>query len=299
MNRHDTNSAPILLLGADGQVGWELRRSLANLGPVIALTRDTLDLENLVALRGFVRATAPRLIVNAAAYTAVDRAQEESVRAEVLNAAVPRVLAEEAVRSGSALVHYSTDYVFAGDGVRPYREDDATGPINTYGATKLAGELAITASGAAALIFRTSWVYGTRGRNFLLTIKRLAAQQDRLRVVDDQLGAPTWSRNIADATAHIVARGWPDMAGYCAEHRGLYHLSCGGSTSWHQFAASIVAHLHGASERAVIVEPIKTEDYPTPARRPAYSVLDCQRLQRVFGIQLPPWEYALTLALGA
>ncbi len=297
MNRTADGRAPILLFGAGGQVGWELRRSLATLGPVVALTRHTLDLENVVRLRDFVRSAAPRLIVNAAAYTAVDRAEEETERAEILNATVPRVLAEEAERSGSALVHYSTDYVFAGDGVRPYREDDVTGPINCYGVTKLAGERAIEATGAAALIFRTSWVYGTRGRNFFLTVKRLAQQQDNLRIVDDQIGAPTWSRAIADATAQVLARGWPDITGYCNDHRGIYHLSCGGSTSWWHFAASIVQHLNSASDRTITVDAIKTKDYPTPALRPAYSVLDCRRLQGTFGIQLPPWEHALALAI--
>ena len=289
--------APILLLGAGGQVGWELRRSLATLGPVTALTRDRLDLENIVALRELVRAAAPRLIVNAAAYTAVDRAEQETRRAELLNAVVPRVLAEEAERAGSALVHYSTDYVFAGDSVRPYQEDDATGPVNCYGATKLAGEQAILATGAAALIFRTSWVYGLRGGNFLLTVKRLAEQQDRLRIVDDQLGAPTWSRSIADATAHVLARGWPDVAGYCAAHRGLYHLSCAGSTSWWQFAKHIVQHLYATHDRKISVDAIKTHEYPTPARRPAYSVLDGQRLTQTFAIQMPAWDDALALAL--
>ncbi len=290
---------PILLFGAAGQVGWELRRSLAMLGPVIGHTRETLDLENLGALRNRVRAARPRLIVNAAAYTAVDRAEQETHRAEVLNATVPRVLAEEAARAGSALVHYSTDYVFAGDNERPYREDDATGPINCYGATKLAGEQAIEASGAAALILRTSWVYGTRGRNFLLTVKRLAAQQDRLRIVDDQMGSPTWARVIADATAHIVARGWPDITAYCAAHRGIYHLSCDGSTSWWQFATRIVEHVYAGQDRNIIIEPIKTQDYPTAARRPVYSVLDCQRVQQAFGIHMPAWQDVLTLALEA
>ena len=299
MNSGIKRQAPILLLGAGGQIGWELRRSLATMGSVIALSRDILDLENLSALRDFVRAAAPRLIVNAAAYTAVDRAEEECVRAAALNATVPRVLAEEAERSGCALVHYSTDYVFAGDSTRPYREDDPTGPINCYGATKLAGEQAINDTGAAALIFRTSWVYGTRGRNFLLTVKRLAMQQDHLRIVDDQIGAPTWSRAIADATAHVLMRGWPDIAGYCADHRGVYHLSCEGSTSWWQFATSIVQAVYGDQQRTIIVAPITTKDFPTAARRPAYSVLDCQRLQQAFGIQLPPWQHALALALEA
>ena len=299
MNSWPDDPRPILLVGAGGQVGWELRRSLATLGPVIALTRDILDLENLGALRNAVRAATPSLIVNAAAYTAVDRAEQETHRAEVLNVAVPRVLAEEVERAGSGLIHYSTDYVFAGDGARPYREDDTTGPINCYGATKLAGEQAIEATGAAALIFRTSWVYSTRGRNFLLTVKRLAMQQDSLRIVDDQMGAPTWARAIADATAHILMRGWPDISDYCTAHRGIYHLSCAGSTSWWQFARRIVAHLYGAQDRTVTVEAIKTQDYPTAARRPAYSVLDCQRLKREFAIQMPAWEDALALALEA
>ena len=287
----------ILLVGAGGQVGWELRRSLATLGPVTALTRERLDLENVVALREFVRATAPRLIVNAAAYTAVDRAEQETHRAEALNAVVPRVLAEEAERAGSALVHYSTDYVFAGEGVRPYLEDDATGPVNCYGATKLAGEQAILATDAAALIFRTSWVYGLRGHNFLLTVKRLVEQQHSLRIVDDQIGAPTWSRSIADATAHVLARGWPDVAGYCAAHRGLYHLSSAGSTSWWGFAKHIVQHLYATHERKISVDAIKTEDYPTPARRPAYSVLDGRRLTQTFAIEMPAWDDALAVAL--
>lgn len=291
--------APILLLGAGGQVGWELRRSLASLAPVVALTRDVLDLENLKALRNFVRAATPRLIVNAAAYTAVDRAESESHRAEILNAGVPRVLAEEAARAGSALIHYSTDYVFPGDGARPYREADATGPINCYGASKLAGEEAIEASGAAALIFRTSWVYSMRGSNFLLTVKRLAAQHDRLRIVADQIGAPTWARVIADATAHVVSRGWPDIAAFCADHRGVYHLSCDGSTSWWQFATRIIECLYTTGGRKVTVEAIQTSEYPTAARRPAYSVLDCQRALQTFAVQMPAWEQALALALDA
>lgn len=297
MSARPTAHAPILLLGAGGQLGWELRRSLASLGQIIALTRDTLDLEDLKALRGIVRDTAPRLIVNAAAYTAVDRAEEEGHRAEILNVAVPRVLAEEAERGGCALVHYSTDYVFAGDSARPYREDDPTGPLNCYGLTKLAGERAIEATGAAALILRTSWVYSTRGRNFLLTVKRLATQQDQLRIVDDQLGSPTWARVIADASAQILMRGWPDIAGFCAAHRGTYHLSCAGTTSWWQFARQIVAHLYGGQGRNIVVAAIKTHDYPTAARRPVYSVLDCQRLTQTFGTQLPAWEHALALAL--
>ena len=299
MNSWPDDPRPILLIGAGGQVGWELRRSLATLGPVIALTRDIVDLENLGALRDAVRAATPRLIVNAAAYTAVDRAEQETHRAEVLNVAVPRLLAEEAERAGSGLIHYSADYVFAGDSARPYREDDPSGPINCYGATKLAGERAIVATGAAALILRTSWVYSTRGRNFLLTVKRLAMQQDALRIVDDQIGSPTWARAIADATAHILTRGWPDITGYCAAHRGIYHLSCAGSTSWWQFATHIVAHLYGAQDRTVTVEAIKTQDYPSAARRPAYSVLDCQRAKQEFAIQMPAWEDALALALDA
>jgi dTDP-4-dehydrorhamnose reductase len=280
----------ILLTGATGQVGYELRRSLQGLGEVFAPDRAGLDLGEPVQVRSFVRALRPGLIVNAAAYTAVDRAESEPGLAWRINADAPAVLASEARALGAAMVHYSTDYVFGGQPGRPWREDDATNPLNAYGRSKLAGEQAVAAAGIAHLILRTSWVYGLRGSNFLLTMLRLAREQGRVRVVSDQFGAPTWSRTVADVTAHMLAqardRAWWDQNG------GLYHLACGGSTSWHGFAQAIMDEAGVACD----VQPISTSEYPTPARRPAYSVLDSARLQDRFGA-IPEWRDALRLCL--
>jgi dTDP-4-dehydrorhamnose reductase len=269
----------ILLTGATGQVGWELRRTLAPLGEVKAFDRFGLDLADAPTVVASVRALQPDVIVNAAAYTAVDKAETERDVAFAVNAAAPRVLAEEATRSGALLVHYSTDYVFDGEKATPYVEADATNPINVYGASKLAGERAIAAAGGRYLIMRTSWVYGPRGRNFYLTILRLAKQRPELRVVDDQIGAPTSSLAISRATVDLLRRG----------ALGLYHMSAAGETSWCGFARAILA-------RAGIGTPVHaigTEDYPTPARRPRNSRLDCSKLRAEHGVSLAPWEEQL------
>jgi dTDP-4-dehydrorhamnose reductase len=278
----------ILLLGKKGQVGWELARALAPLGEVTALGRAELDLADVPRLIATVRALQPEVIVNAAAYTAVDKAESEQDAAFDVNATAPRVLAEEAKRSGALLVHFSTDYVFDGAKATPYVEEDPTNPLNVYGASKLAGERAIAAAGCRHLILRTSWVYGPRGANFMLSMLRLARERPQLRVVDDQVGAPTSSRAIADATAAVLVRA---MASPGLE--GLYHLTASGETSWCGFARAILAR----AGIEIPVVPIPTEQYPTPARRPRNSRLDCARLRAAFGVTLAPWQESLAEAM--
>jgi dTDP-4-dehydrorhamnose reductase len=276
----------ILLTGRNGQVGWELERSLAPLGEIIATDRAALDLGDPDAIRRVVREAKPELVVNAAAYTAVDKAESEPELAMRINGVAAGVLAAEAKRLGAWLIHYSTDYVFDGSGKRPYSEGDATNPINAYGRSKLAGEQAIAASGARYLILRSSWVYGSRGRNFLLAILQRAHSGAALRVVDDQIGAPTWCRQIAEVTARIVA-GRSDVG-------GTYHLSAGGETTWCGFARAIMA-LAGIDAG---VQPIATAEYPTAAKRPRYSVLDCAKLARDFGVALPDWRDGLARCMA-
>ncbi len=294
-------SRPILLIVGNGQVGWELQRSLAPLGRVMTLDRAGLDLASPDAIRAVLRQISPGLVVNAAAYTAVDRAEQEVDLAQAINGTAPGVMAEEAKRLDAALVHYSTDYVFDGMADRPWREDDPTGPLSVYGRSKLAGETAIRAVGGAHLILRTSWVYAMRGHNFLLTMRRLAVEREELRVVDDQTGAPTWARGIAEATALILARARAaGETGELAERRGVYHLATGGMTSWHGFATAIVERLRasGAPMACRAVTAIPTSAYPTPARRPAWSVLDCGKLRDAFAIALPDWREQLDLCLA-
>ncbi len=278
----------ILVTGARGQVGGELVRLLAPYGEVVGTDLESLDLGDVDAVRTALRGAKPALIVNAAAYTAVDLAEKEVDLAYAVNARAPGVLAEEARRLGAVLVHYSTDYVFDGARTTPYPEDAPTGPLNVYGASKLEGERAIAAVNVPALVFRTSWVYGLTGRNFLLTIRRLAGERDELRIVADQAGVPNWSRTLAEATTRIVAMGLPAMA----ERAGLYHLSSTGATTWHAFAQAIV----GVAAKPRIV-PITTAEYPTPARRPAYGVLATARFERTFGFALPDWREDLDRCL--
>ena len=282
--------ATILVTGTQGQIGFELARLLLPHGDVVATDRATLDLADPDAIVAAVRGVKPALIVNAGAYTAVDRAETEVALAHAVNGRAPGIFAEEAKRLGAVLIHYSTDYVFDGTQTSPYSEDAPTGPQNVYGASKLAGERAIAAAGAHALVLRTSWVYGLRGRNFLLTIRRLAAERDELAVVADQFGVPNWSRTLAEATARIIGAGLPALAARC----GLYHLSCTGEASWHDFARAIV----GAAPRPRII-PIATADYPTPARRPAYGVLATARFEAAFGFALPDWREALANCVGS
>jgi dTDP-4-dehydrorhamnose reductase len=285
----------ILLTGVSGQVGWELQRTLAPLGEVIAAGRERLDLADTASIRGSVDAIAPDLIVNPAAYTAVDRAESERDLAYAINAAAPGELALAAASRGIPLVHFSTDYVFDGGASRAYTEADAPNPLGVYGASKLAGEAAVARAGGAHLILRTSWVYGLRGRNFLLTMQRLARERDTLSVVEDQFGAPTWSRLIAEATALVLAR-WLERPDRAAD-TGVYHLTCGGRTSWYGFTEAILAHLSTSEGKLARLAPIPTSGYPTPAARPANSQLDCGKLEKTFGVRLPEWQNALALCL--
>lgn len=300
----------ILLTGKNGQVGHDLQRFLPRLGEVVALDRQQLDLSRFDEIRRVIRQIRPALIVNAAAYTAVDLAEKEHSLAQAINAEAPAIMAEEARRIGAALVHYSTDYVFDGIKNSPYEEADPTEPNNVYGKTKLAGEQAIRDSGAHHLIFRTAWVYSTRGKNFLLTILRLATEREELRIVNDQIGAPTWSREIASATAEVLQKFF-DRTGNVsawAELGGTYHMTAGGETSWFEFAKAILEEakkqatspapwLAEATHRkpllSRVVTPITTAEYPTPARRPAYSVLSNIHTVRTFGIELADWRTQL------
>jgi dTDP-4-dehydrorhamnose reductase len=280
----------ILLTGCTGQLGRELKRSLACLGELVACDRRQLDLADPEALRAALRALAPAMIVNAAAYTAVDQAEAEPAVAEAINAAAPAILAEEARRLGALLIHYSTDYVFDGAKATPYNEDDIPVPLSAYGRSKRAGELAIAASGARHLIFRTGWVFGLHGANFMKTMLKLARERDELRVVGDQIGTPTWTRHLADATALILSRReLPDLPG------GLYHLASAGETSWHGYAEAIfvAAQRAGLLEKMPVVHRIASADYPLPAPRPANSRLDCSRFRRDFCLALPDWRTGL------
>jgi dTDP-4-dehydrorhamnose reductase len=295
----------ILLTGKTGQVGYELEGSLQGLGTVIALDRNQMDLANLRQVRDVVRAVQPDLIINPAAYTAVDKAESEPELAMRINGDAPGVMAEEARKLGAAIIHYSTDYIF--DGAKrgsqgelvPYTEDDLPNPLNIYGKSKLAGEKAISASGCPHLILRTSWVYGMRGNNFLLTILRLANERDELFIVNDQYGAPTWSRTISDMTSRIVLQmsTSKEKAKWWDEHSGMYNLASKGSTTWYGFAQEIVSHaryLGLPSNKDLRVSAIPSEDYPTPAIRPANSILNGERLSRAFNIICPYWTDSLS-----
>lgn len=291
----------ILLTGANGQVGWELQRTLSSLGEVIALDSRAMNLADAAAVRQKLRDIAPAIIVNPAAYTAVDKAESEPERAHAVNAIAPGILAEEADKLGALLVHYSTDYVFNGSGDIPWREDDACNPINVYGVTKLAGERAIQATDCRHLIFRTSWVYGARGSNFLLTMRRLMRERPELKIVADQIGAPTWCRDLAEATAQIVSQISSPASGLDPmQPWGVYHMTNAGETSWHRFAQAIQAlDSHDETRMPTRLLPIPSSDYPTPARRPLNSRLDNDRLQRAFGLRLQDWHAALALCMEA
>ncbi|GLT24061.1 NAD(P)-dependent oxidoreductase [Zoogloea oryzae] len=284
----------ILLLGKNGQVGWELQRSLAPLGEVIALDHDGApglsgDFAQPESLAATVRDVAPDLIVNAAAHTAVDKAESEPELARAINALAPGVLAREAAALGALLVHYSTDYVFDGSGNAPWVEDAPTGPLSVYGATKREGEQLIRDSGCRHLIFRTSWVYAARGGNFAKTMLKLAAERDALTIIDDQHGAPTGAELLADVTAHAARMTLvsPDLA-------GTYHLAAGGETTWHGYARHVIefARARGVAIKVApdAIRPVPTSAFPTPAKRPANSRLDTRKLQQAFGLVLPPWQ---------
>lgn len=291
----------ILLVGTNGQVGWELQRTLMTLGEVIAVGRNTsnglhIDLAEPETIRSVIRQVQPELIVNAAAYTAVDKAESEPDLAMAINGDAPGLMAKEAHRLGAAIVHYSTDYVFDGTKPTPYIEQDQPDPQNIYGKTKLAGEQAIQAEGVPHLILRTCWVYGARGKNFLLTMQRLGREREEIRVVDDQIGAPTDSRTIAEATAQILAQA--QTTSLLADKSGIYHLSATGQTSWYGFAQAIFEREQPShSLRLQRLIAISTEEYPTPAKRPAYSLLSTDKLSATFGLSLPNWHRALDLVL--
>jgi dTDP-4-dehydrorhamnose reductase len=289
--------ATILVTGIGGQVGFELLRSLQGLGRVVGCDRAMMDLDDPDQIRRVVRDLKPTLIVNPAAYTAVDKAEGDEAGAMRLNAQAPGVLAEEAKRLGAALVHYSTDYVFDGTKDAPYVETDVVNPQNVYGKSKLEGERAIAAVGGAHLIFRTSWVYGTRGKNFLLTMLRLGAEREELNVVADQIGAPTWSCTIAALTAHVLAQAAIKPAGWWDEHSGIYHLTAGGETSWHGFAEAIFESSNLA--RKPSVKPIPASAYPTPAARPTNSRMSNDKLEQTFKVRAPDWRDALSLSMAA
>lgn len=283
----------VLLTGKAGQVGFELHRSLAAIGQVVAFDRAELDLSSVDAIRAKVRQVQPQIIVNAAAYTAVDKAESEPEPALRINGVAPGILAEEARRLGAVLVHYSTDYVFDGTKKEPYVEDDPPNPVSGYGRSKLAGEQAIASSGATHLIFRTSWVYAARGQNFVRTMLRLGRERSELRIVDDQVGAPTWARFIAEATAQVL-RQLGDGHKAIGDRAGIYNLTATGAVSWYGFASAVFAEAKaqlGMTPPKLI--PITTAEYPLPARRPANSCLDNSKLTRTFGLTPPSWNKML------
>jgi dTDP-4-dehydrorhamnose reductase len=284
----------ILLLGKNGQVGWELQRALAPLGELIALDFDSpgplsADFSKPESLAATVRAVAPQIIVNAAAHTAVDKAESEPELARAINALAPGVLAREAAAIGAWIAHYSTDYIFDGSGSSPWLEDSPTGPLSVYGQTKLEGEEAIRASGAHHLIFRTSWVYAARGGNFAKTMLRLAKERDKLTVINDQIGAPTGADLLADITAHALhaAQQQPTLA-------GTYHAVAAGETSWHGYARHVIEYARAAGQpikvAADAIEPVPTSAFPTPAKRPGNSRMNTRKLQETFGFTMPQWQ---------
>ncbi|PUE56895.1 dTDP-4-dehydrorhamnose reductase [Limnohabitans sp. 2KL-17] len=293
----------ILLLGKNGQVGWELQRSLAPLGEVLALDRHSTDfcgdLSQPERLAQTVLSYRPDVIVNAAAHTAVDKAESELELARCLNATAPAALAQAAAEVGALLVHYSTDYVFSGQGDRPWQEADATGPLSVYGQTKLEGEQAIVASGCKHLIFRTSWVYAARGGNFARTMLRLAGERERLTVIDDQHGAPTGADLIADVTAHAIRQL---MQPQSASLAGIYHLVASGETTWHGYASHVIAQARHIQPQLTLkvtdMAPVPTSAFPTPAQRPLNSRLSSHKLQQAFGLVLPPWQQGVDRMLA-
>lgn len=303
----------ILLTGRNGQIGRELERILAGATDLKALGRQDLDISDPQAVREAIRAFRPHLVLNAAAYTAVDKAESEEPLARKINAEAPAAMADEAKKIGAVLVHYSTDYVFDGGKIEPYTEEDSTNPLSAYGRTKLAGEKAIEETGGTYAIFRTGWVYSPQGRNFLLTILRLAAECEELRIVCDQIGAPTWSRAIAEATEKVILDEWRRAgAEWFSGRCGIYHMTAAGETSWYDFAEAIAEKArhcengagwlgrtireHPLQVRRIL--PIATKDYPTPARRPAYSVLSNARIERAFRVKLTDWRIQLETALS-
>ncbi len=293
----------ILLIGTQGQVGWELLRCAQPLGTVFSVdkvsdlfTTDDIDLANPDSIRTVVKKIKPTVILNAAAYTAVDKAEQDIELAHKINGIAPGILAELAKSLGAWLIHYSTDYVYDGQKQQPYQEDDPVNPMSVYGTTKLAGDQAIQSVGGQYLILRTAWVYGRRGQNFLLTMQRLAKEREELRVVNDQRGTPTWSKLIAETTVQILSQLQSPLLKINPEKvTGVYHLTCSGQTTWYDFTKAIVSHLN--LDKPPRLVPITTAEYPTAAKRPAYSVLANTKLANTFGVTLPAWDKALELCL--
>jgi dTDP-4-dehydrorhamnose reductase len=288
----------ILLTGKNGQVGWELNYSLSKFATVFAMGRDQMDLSRPETLSSIIREIRPDIIINAAAYTAVDKAEAEPELAMTVNGVAPGVIAEEAQKIGAGLIHYSTDYVFDGKAASPYKEEDPTNPLSIYGKSKLAGEQAIMRAGIPHIIIRTGWVYSLRGSNFLLTMQKLAQARNQIKVVDDQIGGPTWSKTIAEGTVRIIE---PSLKGDSIKssifsHSGVFHMTCGGKTSWFGFANKVLK-LSNLSEGAEVI-PIPTIEYPTPAIRPKYSLLSNRKSQQAFHLEMPQWQEALRECLG-
>ena len=289
------SSPVILVIGKIGQVGWELRRTIAPLGRIVAIDFPDIDLTNANSITKWVRETRPGIVINAAAYTAVDKAESEPEKCRQINGVAPGILAEEAKKLSAWFVHYSTDYVFDGTKTNAYTEQDAPNPLSEYGRSKLAGDQAVMQVNGQHLIFRLCWVYGARGQNFMLTIMRLAREREKLRVVGDQIGCPTWSRMIAQTTTLAVQQVLKTADS--GRFKGVYHLAASGYTSWHGFAEAIVELMPAAGRKCQEVEAITTPEYPLPARRPARSVLSCEKLQRTFSLSLPDWQDSLKQVL--
>ena len=297
----------IVIVGRNGQLAWEANQRFQGLGQIVCVGRPELDLLDIDGVRAEIRRIRPSVLVNSAAYTAVDQAESEPEAAMKINSEAPAAMAEEAKRLGALFITYSTDYVFDGKKASPYSETDSTAPLNVYGASKLSGERAVEAVGGSYLIFRTSWVYGARGKNFLKTIARLAAERTELRIVDDQVGAPTWSRDLANATRKIIEQLVTQAASEkipiveaLGDRRGIYHMTAAGSVSWCGFASAILEEMGkrglGKGNLAKVV-PITTSDYPTPAARPQNSRLCNDKLKNTFGVTLPQWRGSLTLVM--
>ena len=286
----------ILLTGKNGQVGWELNSSLSKFATVFAMDRGDMDLSKPETLGPVIQDIQPDIIINAAAYTSVDKAESEPELAMAVNGIAPGIIAEEAKKVGAAMIHYSTDYVFDGKAIHPYKEEDSTCPLSVYGKSKLAGEKAVAQTGIPHIIIRTSWVYSLRCNNFLLTMQKLAQTRKQIKVVGDQTGAPTWAKSIAEGTVHILKEGLDNTRPLAFSHSGVFHLSCGGKTTWFGFAEKIL-ELSKLSEYTEVVS-IPTIEYPTPATRPSYSLLSNEKLRKIFYFNMPLWQDALQECLG-
>ena len=288
-----------LLIGRNGQLGWELQRTCMTLGEVIATDYPEVDISQAAALRELIRSVKPDILLNPAAYTAVDKGESELDRARRVNSIAPGVMAEEMKKLGGALIHYSTDYVFDGEKGTLYTETDTPNPINAYGITKLEGEQAVHSTAGIALTFRTCWVYSLRAGGFVNKVLGWARQQEVMRIVDDQIGSPTWARMLAEATAHVIARGGDDPLAYLQQHSGLYHLAGTGAASRYEWAHEVIERDPKKEEQVVRqILPAKSTEFPNPAHRPVYSALDCSKFVKTFGIPLPDWKISVRLLMG-